>query len=170
MTGTILREGKLEIDFRQASDAYRLDAPGVPLPFGMSLVDWVVEREEDVLLIEVKDPSNSRTPEREREKFVERLKHKSLIHEELVPKARDSYTYLHLMEKDHKPFVYVVLFGLSAMNVEETTLSSFTDRLRRRLHQETDVAWKRRYVRDTVVLTEKAWERTFPEYPLRRLP
>lgn len=72
-------------------NARKLDAPGVPLPQGMSFVDFVVERE-------------------------------------------------------------------------------FADRLRSRLRKESDRDWVRQYVSDAVVLTEAAWMRAFPDYPLRRLP
>ena len=33
------------------------------------------------------------------------MQHQTLIYEALVQKARDSYTFLHLMERDTQPFV-----------------------------------------------------------------
>ncbi|MCF6837818.1 hypothetical protein L4L63_29250, partial [Klebsiella pneumoniae] len=38
-----------------------LDKQGVKLPVRMKFVDLVIERDQDILLVEIKDPSHSRS-------------------------------------------------------------------------------------------------------------
>src|SRR5215831_18246032 len=111
-----MREGELQFEFSGATSVERLDVQGQPRPQGMALVDFVVEENSRTLLIEIKDPSQQPVPETERRRFIRDMQHQALIHEELVPKARDSYTFLHLMERDTQPFVYVVVLGLDQLS------------------------------------------------------
>ena len=70
-----------------------LDPQGVRLPEGMQLVDLVIERKHDILMVEIKDPSDTRAQDKDRKKYIKRLSNNSVVTEELTPKARDSYTY-----------------------------------------------------------------------------
>ena len=84
-----------------------LDKQGVKLPVRMKFVDLVIERDNDILLIEIKDPSHSRSPDKERNSYLKRLSDNSVLSQELTPKARDSYLYLHLMEiTSHSNMLY----------------------------------------------------------------
>jgi len=165
----ILTERELEFDFPDGRQVQRLDQQGKRLPIGMRLVDFVIEEDTRVLLLEITDPSHPNVPAQERTKFIRSLHGDNLINEELVPKARDSYTYLHLMERDDKPFVFVALMGLEAVPVDPILLPNFNDRLLARLRQETDEPWRREYVTDCVVVTIETWNSGFPQYPLRRI-
>ena len=170
MTDENVCEGGFCFGFTGSVD--RLDEPGRRQPVGLSLVDFVVEQRERFLLIEVKDPSDPGIPPehraRQQKKFQQKLRSDELIARSLVPKARDSYLFLHLMKRDTKPFVYVVLLGLSACGVEPALLVAFKDRLLGRLRREADRPWERRYVRDCIVLTEASWSSAFPDYRLSR--
>ena len=119
----------LQFNFPHGLDWEELDKQGVKLPEGMKLVDLVIEREQDLLLVEIKDPSHSRSPEKERKCYFKRLKNNSILTEELTPKARNSYVYLHLMERDCKPFKYVVLIGLEVFKPieQKALLAGFKD-------------------------------------------
>ncbi|MBN8486522.1 MAG: hypothetical protein J0M20_02140 [Burkholderiales bacterium] len=149
-----------------------LDRQGVKLPEKMKFVDLVIERERDILLVEVKDPSNSRSTDKDRNAYLKRLTNNSVLKEELTPKARDSYLYLHLMERDHKPFKYVVLLGLDAFDPDrqKAVLFGFKDRLLADIREESFEAWKRKHIADCVVLSVESWNQHFPEWPLRREP
>ena len=165
-----IQEGELAFDFSAATYVERLDAQGKPLPRGMALVDFVVEEDTRVLLVEIKDPSQARVPERERKAFAGKMKGQTLIHEELVPKARDSYTFLHLMARDTKPFLYVVLLGLDEFPNDRALLPSFKDRLLRRLRHEAQEPWRREYVTDCVVVTLETWSKHFSHFRISRNP
>jgi len=163
-----MREGELQFEFSGATNVERLDIQGQPRPQGMALVDFVVEENSRTLLVEIKDPSQPPVPERERQRFIRAMQHQTLIYEELVPKARDSYTFLHLMERDTQPLVYVVVLGLDRLAVDPALLSSFKDRLLQRLRHEALDPWQRHYVTDCAVVIPATWSTHFPEYALSR--
>lgn len=149
-----------------------LDKQGVKLPVRMKFVDLIIERDKDILLVEIKDPSHSRCPDKERNSYLKRLSDNSILTQELTPKARDSYLYLHLMERDHKPFKYVVLLGLDAfaLDIQKGLLGPFKGRLLADIREESFEAWKRRHIADCMVLSVESWNQQFPQWPLRREP
>ncbi len=160
------REGRLVFDFSAARSVDKLDEPGRTLPYKMAFVDFVVEEETQVLLVEVKDPEAAHRDRREEEiaGFVEKLRAGKRVNEVLVPKARDSHTYFHLMRRDGKPFVYVVVLGIGPG--DPALLTNLKDRLLARLRQEADKPWRRQYVRDCMVVTPKTWKELLGRYPL----
>jgi len=170
-------ESGLEFTFTGAVDVEKLDGQerGAPHPPG-KVVDFVVEEAARMLLIEVKNPSASgvdKDPRPSERRTTERTKRRGneLINAELVPKARGSYTYLHLMARDTKPFMFVLVDDVSALGPELADLEPFRERLAERLRHESGVrdAWKREYVASCVVVTPETWPSAFPSYSLRRL-
>ena len=159
-------ERRLAFDFSAAVRAERLDEQGRPAPVGMSFVDFVVHEEDRVLLVEVKDPQGAPEQRREKEieRFVQELRRKTLVNEIFVPKARDSYTYLHLMERDDKPFVYVVVLGIGPG--DPALLLDLKKRILGRLRHEAEEPWKRVYISDCVVLTPDSWNTFVERYPV----
>lgn len=147
----VLQEGELQFTFGKDWTASKLDEQGVPVPSGMAFVDFVVEGDDEIVLMEVKDPAASRLEEGRRS-FARRLAGQELVNEHLAPKARDSYTYLHLMRRDAKRMRFVVALGLDGMSVQEPLLMVLNDRLRQRLRQEGREPWKREYVNSCLVI------------------
>ena len=148
-----------------------LDKQGVKLPVHVKFVDIVIERDSDVLLVEIKDPSHSKSPDKERNRYLKRLSDNSVLTQELTPKARDSYSFLHLMERDGKPFKYIVLVGLDAFDPtqQKAVLAGFKDRLMANIRCEAYEAWKRKHIADCAVLSVETWNETFPNWPVTRL-
>ena len=136
-------EKRMKFDFTSAEKADRLDRQGVPLPHGMAFVDFVVEETKRTLLIEVKDPEGTPAPHRSEalKDFSKKMRGNGLIHEEIVPKARDSYTFLRLMGRDDKMFILVCLLGVGSR--DPALLGDFKNRLLARLSKETAVPWVR---------------------------
>ena len=170
-------EGELFFDFSAAKSVDKPDEPNQRKPEGWKLVDFVIEEEDRVLLVEIKDPScgpKADTPDahehmrRQREEFAKKIKDRSLIAKELTPKARNSYSFLHLMRRDHKPMLYVFLLGATKLSIDQPSLLIMKERLLESLLQEVDVPWARQYVTDCLVLTEASWGQAFPAYPLVR--
>ena len=161
-------EGDLEFDFSGCQHAERFDKPGVPRPHGMSLVDFVVEESERTLLIEVKAPSDPNAPATVRQSWTKKLRKKPLINESLVPKCRDSYAYLHLMERDSRPMLFIACLGLSKVKHDPALLVAFKQNLLAKLKKEADQPWKRHYVDDCIVVTDTNWSQHL-RYRLSRL-
>ncbi len=164
------KTAELQFDFPDGLNWSELDRQGVKLPVRMKFVDLVIERNEDILLVEIKDPSNSRCPDQERKSYLKRLADNSVLTQELTPKARDSYLYLHLMERDTKPFKYVVLLGLDAFDphAQKAVMTGFKDRLLASIREESFEAWRRKHIADCIVLSVESWNQFFPEWPLHR--
>ncbi|ESX84907.1 hypothetical protein NKH92_24550 [Mesorhizobium sp. M0871] len=171
---TYRAEANAELEFSFPDDLpwHELDQQGIRLPQQMKFVDLVIERDQDVLLVEIKDPSISRCPDDERQRYFKRLADNTVLKEELTPKARDSYTFLHLMERDGKPIKFVVLIGLDAFDHEKqkALLAGFKDRLFADIKCETDTPWRRQHIADCVVLSVDIWNKTFADWPVKRIP
>ena len=162
----------LEFSFPDALIWEELDRQGIRLPVQMKFVDLVIERDTDILLVEIKDPSNKRAPAEAQKDYFKRLSDNSIVTQELTPKARSSYTFLHLMERDAKPFKYVVLLGLDAFDSEQqkALLAGFKDRLLADIRCETDKPWRRQHIADCVVLSVDTWNKIFADWPVTRVP
>lgn len=160
----------LEFSFPDDLIWQELDQQGVKLPKGMAFVDLVIERAEDVLLVEIKDPSHTRSPEKERNKYLKRLQDNSILTEELTPKVRDSYTYLHLMQRDDKPLKYIVLVGLDAFDdqMQKALLGNFKNRLLADIRCECAESWKRQHISDCAVMSVAIWNDLFKDWPVTR--
>ncbi|UTZ25720.1 hypothetical protein HB761_02505 [Vibrio campbellii] len=159
----------LEFEFPKSLVWEELDIQGATLPNNMKFVDIVIERENDILLVEIKDPSNGFSKDKTRKKFYKELTDNTTIKQHLTPKVRDSYLYMHLMERDVKPFKYVVLLGLDAFDEyqQKLVLTGFKDRLMSDVQNEGQ-GWKRKYIQDCIVLTVEQWNK-FLDWPLVRL-
>ncbi len=161
----------LEFSFPEDLVWEELDRQGIKLPVLMKFVDLVIERENDVLLVEVKDPSHTRAPAGHRENYFKRLLSNSVVVEELTPKARCSYTFLHLMKRDTKPFKFVILLGLDGYSPAQQRflLTGFKDRLEANIQCEADSPWKRQYISECLVLSVELWNKQFPKWLVKRL-
>jgi hypothetical protein len=172
----IVRESDFEFDFVNAR-IEKLEGQK-PEPHGFQLVDFIIEEENRLVMLEIKNPSCKPKSNDEkalagikaqRNNFVLKIHNGELINHELVPKARDSYTYIHLMARDAKPILYVFLLGAGQLQLEEASLLAFKDDMLARLRQEAGQPWARHYVADCLVLTEQTWRLAFPEYALARI-
>lgn len=161
----------LEFSFPQELLFDELDKQGVKLPVKMKFVDLVIEREKDVLLIEIKDPSHANCTEKERVSYFKRLQDNSVLTQELTPKARDSYIYLHLMQRDEKPFKFIVLIGLDAFDdlKQKALLGTFKNRLLTDIRCESFEPWKRQHIADCAVFSVQGWNKQFPQWQITRL-
>jgi hypothetical protein len=170
MPNQTITEGDLVFSFPDAVKVERLDRQGVPLPVGMTLVDFVITEEQPrrLILLELKDPSDPGSQQEARDAFFKELRGNDLVNNRLTPKARDSFTFLHLMAEDGPPVLFVVLLGLERCPLDAALLLSLKERLLRRLRQEADRPWQREYVEDCLILTEAGWNRHFPQYPVAR--
>ncbi len=165
---TELVEGELCFSFPAHLEVEFFDRRGRSFPHGVRPVDFIVSDGKTLYQIEVKDPSCSQVPESERAGFLKKMRTRELTHEELVPKARGTYTYLHLMERDDRPMVYVVVIGIERLSIQPLLLMQLRDRLAARLRREADEPWKRVYLSDCVVITPADLGKVIPGASVRR--
>lgn len=108
-----LRERDLEIDFTDAIDAIVFDQMKANKPnyhgiAEMHRVDFVVELEEAILFVEVKDPGNPRAQAEGLEKFYAELK-SGTLGDTFAAKFIDTFLYRWAEERLHKPVHYISL-------------------------------------------------------------
>lgn len=169
---SVFREGELEFAFGASWKAELFDRSGVSSwpPVDVRPVDFIAEGKNEIVLVEVKDPSASRVPHNNRQGFVDKMRTKELTHQELVPKARTTYGFLHLMARDAKPMRYVVVIGVERLSIEPPLLMQLTDRLKARLRNETGEAWKREYMSSCIVVSTEDLDKAMSGCSVRRLP
>ena len=167
---SILREGELEFAFGASWKAELFDQDGASWPQGMKPVDFIAEGENEIVLVEVKDPSASRAPDESRHGFVEKMRTRELTYQELAPKARTTYGFLHLMARDTKPMRYVVVIGIERLSIEPPLLMNLTDRLKARLRKESDEAWKREYMSSCIVVPVEKFGEALSGCSVKRRP
>lgn len=157
----------LEFNFPDELHWEEFDVQGRKRPEGMQLIDFLIDLDSEMLLVEVKDFCHHKSPPENQQRDSDKIKNNDLM-AELVPKIRDSYTFLHLMKRDKKDFIYVVLLGVSP-KIEIPQLMNFKDRLLQKIRCEAQEEWKRKYIRDCVVLSVEQWNNKFSQWPIRRL-
>lgn len=163
------QEGELEFTFGASWEAEPFDRSGVSWPRQMKPVDFIAEGEKDIVLVEVKDPSASRVPDENRRGFAEKMRTRELTHQELVPKARTTYSFLHLMKRDTKPMRYVVVIGVERLSIEPPLLMNLTDRLKARLRNETGEVWKREYMSSCIVVRAEDLDKAMSGCSVKRV-
>ena len=92
-----------------------------------------------------------------------------LTYQELVPKARTSYGFLHLMARDTKRMRFVVVIGTENLSIQPVLLSHLTNLLRVRLAKETETAWKRPYVSDCIIVSVADFSKAVAGCSARRI-
>jgi hypothetical protein len=166
-----LTEGQLEFDFGNvAAEKMDLQTRRNNLE-GMKLCDFLVEFPDRLLLIEVKNSEQVSGNNVAQLGTLNSTVHTNNIRKDLAPKARDTYTYLHLMDRiGSKSLDYVVFLGLNLVPMDHQTLLTAKDKLMHRLLQEDTAPWKRRYIRDCAVITEHALADGRWSFSVRRIP
>ena len=165
-------EADLYFDFSRAVRVEKLDGSQHGLSHLMKSVDFLVEWEDQLWLIEVKDPENGSIPEQHRtERLLEfraNLIGDTLINEHLFPKLRDSLLYLGLDEGIlNKPLRYLTIIAVESLEVAEL------EGLRNRLWQHAWVSgppkrgWRKSF--DVHAFNIGQWNRSFEGCPVIRI-
>lgn len=155
-------EGRLKFKFRDVKSFERFDQPGTKTGQGLERVDFVVEDDRGIWLIEVKAGRDGFSAENLKPEY---------IYEKLVPKARDTYTQLHLMKRsDHKPCHYIVILDDKYFHSDDVErLTPLSDVLRRRLDRELDQPWQRQYITEAFIIGATTVSSKFPFCQVERV-
>ena len=164
----ILSEGELEFTFEGAASARKFDDADHGLSHCMKAVDFVVELADRYLFVEIKDPQHSRATERDSRRWVNRFTSGGLD-QDLLYKYRDSFLYEWASGRADKPILYVALIALDAL--EPALILSRQDELNRNLpvRGPGSQPWVRPFVSGCLILNIESWNRSFPNYPVKRV-
>ncbi|GAB1468144.1 hypothetical protein MASR2M64_08500 [Candidatus Cloacimonadota bacterium] len=165
-------EGEITISFPKDLGRDKLDEKGRRIPTGMSLADHVINTEKILYILEIKDFSCSKTPEPRKIEDLKILQGDDFISSRLTPTARDSYTFLHLMDRIDRQIVYIVLLGLEDFEPlnNKSFLDTYKQRLIKSIRREADEPWKREHISDCIVCNLETWNEIFPQWPVQRNP
>lgn len=165
-----LRECDIEFEFTNAIDAVVFDQmiPGQPNYHGigeMHRVDFIVELDESILFVEVKDPGNPNAQSRGLEKFIERLNNGTLS-ESFASKFIDSFFYRWAEDKLSKNVYY-----LSLVTIDKEELPNLSDEIAKKLAPVGKISnrWQRHPVQNCQVFNIETWNQNFPKWPVTRL-
>lgn len=172
--GKVLSEGELVFDFSAAIKSDRFDDEDThKMSHCMKAVDFIVEWDNEFWFVEVKDPSNSKIPsgiKRDKlEDFIAKMDNETLFSNELGPKIKDSFLYLHLTKRlQPKPMKYLVLLAIG--NLDPGLLLRSTEGVIRSscLSGPDNSGWENPYVEKVIVLNEQTWNKILKQCPVKR--
>lgn len=165
-----LRERDLEIRFTDAIDAMVFDQmdPDQPNYHGigeMHRVDFIVEFEEAIVFVEIKDPENPNCQPSGLEKFHRKLEDGELS-SSFASKFIDSFFYRWAEDRLSKTVHY-----LSLVSLELEILPNLSDEIARKIPTagKSCDRWQRHPVRNCQVFNIETWNENFPKWPVTRL-
>lgn len=167
----ILMERDLEFNFTDAIEAIVFDEmtdKGLPNYHGigaMHRVDFVVELDNAILFVEVKDPNNPNARDKQKRKFLKEV-NEGILSSTFASKYMDSFIYRWAENKTSKPIHYINLVTL-----EEELLGNLTDEITAKLPpMNHDIPrWQRQVVNNVQVFNIDSWNASFPKWPVRRI-
>jgi len=161
-----ITERELEITLPKGVSARKFDTH--PLSHCMKAVDFIVELDDRIFFIEIKDPDCRGSVGESRDKeYIDDFS-SGKLDEKLKTKFRDSFLYEWASDRTKKPIYYLVLIG--AESLDNALLLACTDRLKRLLPVDNRPSeWTRDFVAGCAVSNIAAWNNQFPRFPARRV-
>ena len=166
---TMFTEGNIQITFPRSVSARKFDDPTTHgLSNCMKAVDFVVEEDDLISFIEIKDPDHPHARKADREKFIDEFL-SGRLDEDLKYKYRDSFLYRWATDRVDKPVNYWVIIALDTLT--EMQLSMKTDDLKSKLplNGPQSGKWKRQIVTDCMVFNIETWNKYQQRFPLSRI-
>jgi hypothetical protein len=168
-------EREIVLDCTRAQFVWNFDESGKwAMSHCMKGVDFLVEWETEVWLVEVKDPSLSTIPEQHKQnqinEFKDKFKSNTLFSQELGPKAKDSFLYLYLENSfQDKKLLYFVLLEMEELDA--VILERKTQVLEKcaGILGPHGTPWKNRYIDAAAVFNLEKWNKHLPECPAARV-
>ena len=119
MTNNIFEESGFEFDFSNSINAYRFDNVSY---YGLKLIDFVVETQNEYLFVEVKNPDNKKSRPESRKQFLEEIKNDEYREYclKMAIKFKDSILKELAMSKTFsKPIIYILLLEYSQFDARQ---------------------------------------------------
>lgn len=167
MMGAMLQENLLEIRLPEGASGRRFDGEEHRLSHCMKAVDFIVDLPDRLYFIEVKDPDQSANETR-RLAYAKRLK-SGEIDIDLKVKFRDTWMYEWAEHRISKPVFYLVLLAFEQLTAAELQARKSGIEKQLPLNGPDGRPWQRSFASGCAVFNIAAWNRSFPNMPVRRL-
>lgn len=134
----------------------------------MKAVDFILELDDKVIFVELKDPENPRAQPKDSAEFIKDFL-SGKLDSDLQYKYRDSYLYELASGRATKPIYYYVLIG--AKSLSDADLLARTDALKRKIpvNGANGKPWEKPFVAGCAVMNLPAWNKALPMYPASRV-
>lgn len=167
---TLTDDRDLSFTFGNSIEAFVFDQMNHDFPnfHGLSTmhrVDFIVELDEAILFVEVKDPSHPMARQEGIQKFMDSLNDGTLS-ETFAKKFLDSFIYRWAEKKITKPIHY-----LSLVTLDAELLPNLTDQIINKLPPigKPIERWKRSILENCQVFNIETWNENFPKWPVSRI-
>ena len=163
----ILTESDMQFDFSGALSCKKFDNNDHGLSHCMKAVDFIIELDDRIYFVEVKDPQHPSA--RNLEENVNSIKSGNLVKNILVPKCRDSFLYEYAMDNTSKPVFFLVLICLDSLS--EADLNIQTDILKKHIPVDGPPgnSWPKRFIEGCMIMNLQAWNKHITQFPVSRI-
>jgi hypothetical protein len=165
-----LTERDLEIDFTNAIDAMVFDQTDADQPnyhdIGeMHRVDFIVEFDDRIVFVEVKDPEHPKARKHGLQDFFREL-FDGTLSSTFASKFIDSFLFRWAEDKLSK-----TVFYYSLVTLEAELLPGLSEEIAQKLSPagKESYRWKRHPIKNCQVFNIDTWNESFPKWPARRL-
>ncbi|MBU1920598.1 hypothetical protein KKG66_07115, partial [bacterium] len=149
-------ESKLEFSFSRASEIQHVE--NGEFGHGLKNVDFLIREIDEVILLEVKGTSQE----------VTRYLSDDIVNQ-LVEKARDTYTYLHLIQDTAKQLTYIALIDFRTKEIDSAMLLRRSDALKAGLRGEKGHSWQIEYIQRAFLVDVENFKKEFPNFEVNRV-
>jgi hypothetical protein len=180
MSDRIFEEQDLRFDFSNAVAAKKFDPIDRKGSECISAIDFIVELSDNLLFIEVKDPSHPKAKAKDKKKFLEKLQRsiqdnkqnkniKESLAKELARNCRDAFYYEYVGGRVTKPIIFIAIIELppTSFNV----MSPADDELRKCLfvHEIQESSNHNKVVKECKIMSLATWNSNFSKFPATRI-
>jgi hypothetical protein len=167
---SFLSEGRIRITLPVGVVGRKFDDSSHGLSHCMKAVDFVIERSNSILFVELKDPDNQNSQPKDRDKFLQDFQ-SAKLDDDLKTKCRDSFLYEFSTGQiqNERAIHFVVI--ICASTLDAALLNARTDSLKRLipLQGPQGKIWKS-IISSCFVLNLEGWNKYFPDLPATRVP
>lgn len=163
----ILTEGDIKFDFSRALSCKKFDNNNHGLSHCMKAVDFIIELDDRIYFVEVKDPQHPSA--RNLEENVKTTKSGDLVKNKLVQKCRDSFLYEYAMDNISKPVFFLVLIGLDSLSTADLNIQ--TDILKKHIPVDgpPGTSWPERFIKGCMIMNLQTWNKHLTHFPVSRI-
>ncbi len=163
----IVSEGDMRFDFSKALSCKKFDNNDHGLSHCMKAVDFILESDDKIYFVEVKDPQHPSA--RNLEENINSIISGNLVKNILVPKCRDSFLYEYAMDNISKPVLFLVLIGLDSLSAAD--LSNQTDKLKKHIPIDgpSGISWPKRFIEGCMIMNLQTWNKHITQFPVSRI-
>ena len=166
---TVFVESNLQLTVDDAVAVWKFDGPNHRLSHCMKAVDFIIEIPDCYQFVEFKNPQISGPAAQHLNKYIKEFNSGNLD-KQFQYKYRDSFLYEWASGRADKPIDYLMLIAIDSLTPNHLLSRMQAMQQKMPLRAPGNQPWSQTFVRSCSVFNIASWNRTFPNYPVTRLP